>query len=264
MNPHPDQAEDTSSPESSRRARWGQLNRGQLYTIIALDVDRAISVAGLNDYEQVLIQQARELCWGRATRSKKERGEQWPAAKGCRLNISALARKTKLPPNRLYEARRSLKSSGILSVCDGETTINKQADQWIHPASGLPRLSPALLAYCAEVRPSIQAELPLGEDDQGPEIIRKSGQGVSGNPDTSIRKSGQGVSGNPDTSIRISGYSHVEDRARGIENSIEKKRRGGEAIPPSDFSLVEDKDPGMDPRQVALRELLKSEDGRAK
>lgn len=162
-------------------SQWGRLNAGQVYGILATDVDRALACANLRDYEAILIQHIREHSWGTSAR-RKRRGEPWPDARPFRPDLQALAADLEVPFQRLYEARsRLLKARLLLEAPDG-LTINKAAHQWLcldakgNPVG--PRLDGPRLAYCAAARdrrpnnpnpPEFQAETPkeIGDDSRG-------------------------------------------------------------------------------------------------
>lgn len=128
---------------------WGKINDGQLYGILAVDVDRALALAGLGTYEQIVMQFVREHSWG-VTRRKGGRSNPWPEAKPVKVNFTRLADDLKVPRQRLQDARRSLVASRMLLESEAGLTVNKRADEWLDPKDpSRGRLNPSMLSYAA-------------------------------------------------------------------------------------------------------------------
>ena len=132
---------------ASERSEWGRLNAGQVYGILAVDVDRALACAGLGKYEQIVMQAVRERSWSSLRRKKP--GEPWPDAEPARIDFAALAREMGLLHQRLYEARDSLLASRMLLIKDDGLMPNKNAHEWADPKTGKTRLTPGQIAYAA-------------------------------------------------------------------------------------------------------------------
>jgi hypothetical protein len=144
--------------------QWGKLNRGQRFNITALDVHRAIAAAELGKYEAIVFEQAQEESWHEAVKTKKGSADTWPDPRPARLNLHTLAKQLGFNRQRLSEAKQSLLASRIFLPAGGDRVwINKQAEEWIYPKTGLPRLSKLKLDWCAQARPKTQAALPLGD-----------------------------------------------------------------------------------------------------
>ena len=121
--------------------RWGKLNGGQRFHVLAADIDRALSFAMLDSYEVAFMQQVRERCWADPIRAKA-RGAAWPDPISCRINLRQLGRDTGMPFQRFWKAKAVLIESGILKQ-DGESlSINKAAHEWIFPRTGKPPTRP--------------------------------------------------------------------------------------------------------------------------
>jgi hypothetical protein len=134
-----------------RQSEWGRLNAGQEYGILAVDVDRALGSAGLGEHQQRVMQAIREHSWGTSARRKK-RGDPWPDAEPCQVNLKGLAEALGVKFQRLYEARRWLVNARMVVVDNGLLSINKNADEWIDPATGRPLLNPKALVYATIAR----------------------------------------------------------------------------------------------------------------
>lgn len=129
-------------------SEWGKLNAGQVYGILAVDVDRALACSDLGKYEQIVMQAIRERSWGTSAR-RKRRGSPWPDPEPARIDLKALASELGVAWQRLYKARKWLVDARMIAQLDGGFTPNKNAVDWIDPASKSPILTPALVAYAA-------------------------------------------------------------------------------------------------------------------
>jgi hypothetical protein len=165
-------------------ATWGRLNSGQTYHVIAVDIDRAIAHMRFSGYESMLFQYVREQCWGVVTRTKK-RGEPWPGAKPCVLNVSALALEWDVPRQRLQAAKQSLVKRAVLTHDNSSVTINKNVDEWVGLSEAGKRYShKAKSIICTENRAGVARKTVQGGE-------RKTVQGVNGKPDKIERKTVQ-------------------------------------------------------------------------
>ena len=137
---------------------WGKLNEAQSFNVIAQDMDRAFRNAGFSGNELSFLGEVREASWGEAVRLGKKRDGAWPEAAGCRINLTDLAQRTEKSRQQWSVAKRRLIASNVLIEDeDGLLEINKQADEWIFPKTGKPRLSPVLVEYCRAVQPGYSA-----------------------------------------------------------------------------------------------------------
>jgi hypothetical protein len=179
---------------------WGKLNAGQTFQVLALDIFRALFHAGLNDYEQKLMQYVIEQSWFTSACQKGLSGG-WPEPLFCRLSMTDVAREFGIEGEpkktfearrkRLYEARASLVRSRIL-VEDGDGVwINKNASDWLLGDGETVRLESGSLAYALRARRLAVPEKPgkrARKNGHGSPEFRAS---VSGIPGKRIRNSGQ-------------------------------------------------------------------------
>ena len=138
----------THTPANSNippRGGWGKLNSGQVYGILAADIDRALARAINNRAEATLVQAIRELSWGEATRAKKPNGH-WPDARPAQINLSELARE--IDPDNVDSERRMLRKAKttltkdrIIEDREGGLWINTNLHDWT-------RLSAHDLRHC--------------------------------------------------------------------------------------------------------------------
>ena len=127
---------------------WGQLNNGQKFGVLTVDLDRALARAGLNKAEATIMQHIREKSWHRATCHKKK-GERWPDCQPHALDLNTLAHQVD-PQHaanvrrKLGEARNALVHDRLLIALEGsQYLINKNVDEWT-------RLTAADVAYAAK------------------------------------------------------------------------------------------------------------------
>jgi hypothetical protein len=186
--------------------QWGKLNQGQRFNIIALDVHRALSAAGLGKYETILFEQAQEEGWHEAVKTKKGPGDAWPDPRPARLNIYKLAQRHKVDVKRFREAKKSLLNSRIFLETEGHAVfINKNAHEWIHPTSKLPRLTPETLEWCDDARPKTRQRPSQIGMSAGPE--KRPETGPEKRPETGPEKRPE--------QVRKSAPIHIEERTRG-------------------------------------------------
>ena len=140
------------------RTEWGKMSKKkdgkqQIFNITTQDVDRALALAGLTATEAALFEQIREECWTRPILEKKPGGI-WPEAKGCTINLQKLANATGIVRQQWSKAKRNLIASHLIEERDdGTLRINKQADEWINPTTGKPRLTDKLIEFCRSAQP---------------------------------------------------------------------------------------------------------------
>lgn len=145
---------------TSGTSEWGKLQLGQHYQVIALDVFRALAVAGLNKYEWIVIQHVMEQSWYTSFRSKD--GKEYPEPIACPLNVSSLAKaiegkdaphaKVEKTRKLLSDAKASLAAKRIAMESDGRWTPNKDADSWVVAGTETALLSPAQRDYAASIQ----------------------------------------------------------------------------------------------------------------
>ncbi len=155
------------------KSSYGRINSSQRFGSITLDLDRALHGPGVGfgEYEHFLLEQVREESWTRARVARKDDPEP------CEIVIRALGRKLGDDPKakrlkatrQLTKAKTNLIASRVLiKDAQGRLLINKDAEAWIFPDTGRPRLSEHLRRFCREAQPVVQATLP-GCDDRDEE-----------------------------------------------------------------------------------------------
>ena len=145
-------------PLNPVKPAWGKLNSGQSFGILAVDMDRAFRAALLSPTENLFLGEVRETCWGAAVRLRKKPGEEWPDAARCRINLTHLAEQLGISRQQLGAAKKRLIQARVLIEDeDGWLGINKQADEWINPRTGEPRLTPDMVTYCQRAQPGSAA-----------------------------------------------------------------------------------------------------------
>jgi hypothetical protein len=237
-------------------SEWGRLNAGQVYGILAVDIDRALANAGLSEHEQSLVQAVRERSWGTSAR-RKERGKPWPDAEPARLDLQKLAEDLGVPFQRLYEARRRLLTARILTTVGGGLMVNKNAHEWLDARGQTPRLSPAKLAYAASSRsrnrnnphpPEFTVER---EDDSRLNVNAIHGQTLK--PFTVEREENSRLGVNDDSRLNVNG--HIEERARHSDSQkreipedapSERTQTAGAGVPETGDDLEPFEAPGLD------------------
>ncbi|WP_435005129.1 hypothetical protein P12x_003022 [Tundrisphaera lichenicola] len=225
-------------------APWGKLNAGQKFHVLAADVDRALSFAMLTGYEVALMEQIRERCWGEPTRAKGK-GEPWPDARTCRLNLTHLESETGIPRQRFSRAKSNLINSRILVERGEDISINKAAHEWIFPATGEPRLSARLIEFCDQARPKRQAQLALSPEQENSEhfLVRTEQKSVHPTEQKSVRLVNTKVFGDCTKKCSVTEQKSVHppgvppappigERTRGIRFSEDLERGGEDGQPP--------------------------------
>jgi len=157
---------DGGTQAKSPRPGWGQVNNGQEWGVLCLDVDRALSHAQMGTHEQVVMQYVREHSWATATRRKTP--GRWPDALTVPWRPGDLSKLFDIPASRLSEAKKNLVRSRMLVETPAGLLINKSGDQWVfpegHSRAGQARLSPTSLAYAISARPT-EKGVPVGDEE---------------------------------------------------------------------------------------------------
>jgi hypothetical protein len=205
-----------SEPESEKQ---GVSKVRRNFNRTAPDFHRALAAARFPPAQFLLIQQAHEESWTRASLAKS--GEPFPF----KLNLSALARALDLSRPNLTGQFASLVACRVfLEAGDGTYRINKDYREWLD-AQGRPRLSPRDIQWCYDAYRiwTDRAGVSSAEDRGCTELrtggVRNSGQGVYGTPDSALQPPVQGVYGTPDT-FRP---PHKEERATYAREEDSKK-----------------------------------------
>lgn len=108
---------------------------------------RAVFNLGMGPHVGSLLWHVLELSYG-ATWGEEPAGRE--PAEPVEVNLSELARQRGVPHQRIYEARDWLLASRLIDAT-GERNkfrFNHDYEQWVHPGTGEPLLSPRMLAYC--------------------------------------------------------------------------------------------------------------------
>jgi hypothetical protein len=234
-------------------SEWGKMSKGQRYQVLALDIFRAFAAAGLNDYEWLIMQVVIEQSWYNSVRRKRG-PDDWPEPVACKLNVSEFARDladpgedakaTKARRNRLFEAKRSLIASGMLTEdADGLWPI-KDADRWTRP-DGSPRLAPGRVAYAASAR-----------SRKGSEVHGIPGTEYTENRVAPTRNSGYPLHGKTGSATRNSGYSHIEEPARGDPTELDPKKREEDVLIRADANNTHTQAPDPSPHLMPDEDRL--------
>ena len=203
--------------------RWGKINHGQTYGLIADDIARRIATLKMGHYEVLLLNHIREYSWARSTRKKTREGA-WPDAIPFVETVTATAAAVCGPivsdsefkhvRKKLYEAVATLKADHILIETEGETPgllINTNVAEWktylrdfLPPGSGL--------RYACQAQ-NARVETP----ENSPETTVSEDTNISPPEDTHIPPRGYAVSPPEDTRILPRGYAHIEERGRVLD-----------------------------------------------
>lgn len=203
-------------PEQTPPSRWGKINHGQSYGLIADDVARRLATLRMGDYERLLFNHIREYSWARSTRRKSRDGS-WPDALPFDETITSIARQACGPiasdremakvRKRLYEAAKTLKDDRFLIATEGPADailINTKVDDWdVSDREFLPQGGRWYASAAQNSQP-------------------KEEEKVSAKTGIDVRQNGQAypperanISGKTGMDVRQNGYSHIEDRAQG-------------------------------------------------
>jgi hypothetical protein len=109
--------------------RWGKINDGQAYTLVATDLLRAVASVGLGQVESVVFWRVWEETYAKTTRTDGTKAKPKPY----RLSPQAMADEIggKVTRQAVSRAMRNLVRECMLTETDDGLLINKQADQWL-------------------------------------------------------------------------------------------------------------------------------------
>ena len=123
-------------------------------TSFILVLERAIASARFVQAERVVLHMIREACGTTFADLVGDEGPTWPPGLGCRLDLFALARATGIEKREFFGARRELLAARVLiEEADGSLRVDDRIELWVHPATGRPRLTPKLVAFCRREAP---------------------------------------------------------------------------------------------------------------
>jgi hypothetical protein len=140
--------------------RWGRINSGQPYTVVALDLLRAVSHANLGRIEQMVYWFVWEHTYGKATREGGFSSRPAP----CMVRSGELSPLWNVHRQHIDRARRTLVADRLLVERDGGLLPNKDLHQ-------CPRLSQEAIQYARDTqRISTIDEPPMVQEESDEDV----------------------------------------------------------------------------------------------